>query len=55
MKTILPSVRVGDSADIRLNAYPGRVIKGKISNIGAVLDPEHAHRQSAHRGRQSRA
>jgi membrane fusion protein, heavy metal efflux system len=35
----LPSVRVGDLADIRLNAYPDRLVKGKISNIGAVLDP----------------
>jgi cobalt-zinc-cadmium efflux system membrane fusion protein len=35
----LPSVRVGETADIRLNAYPGQVFKGSISNIGAVLDP----------------
>jgi cobalt-zinc-cadmium efflux system membrane fusion protein len=35
----LPSVRVGDTADIRLNAYPDQVLQGKISNIGAILDP----------------
>jgi cobalt-zinc-cadmium efflux system membrane fusion protein len=35
----LPSVRVGETADIRLNAYPGQVFKGTINNIGAVLDP----------------
>lgn len=35
----LPTVRVGETADIRLNAYPGQVFKGTISNIGAVLDP----------------
>jgi membrane fusion protein, heavy metal efflux system len=35
----LPSVRLGDMADIRLNAYPKQVVTGKISNIGAVLDP----------------
>ena|SRR5450755_396950 len=35
----LASVRVGDTADIRLNAYPDRILKGAISNIGAVLDP----------------
>ena len=35
----LPQVRVGDSADIELNAYPGRVFHGRISNIGRVLDP----------------
>lgn len=35
----LPDVRLGDSARIRLNAYPDRVFTGKISNIGAILDP----------------
>ncbi len=35
----IPSVRLGDSADIRLNAYPDRVLKGTVSNIGATLDP----------------
>ena len=35
----LPNVRLGDSADVRLNAYPAKVLKGTISNIGTVLDP----------------
>ena len=35
----LSSVRLGDVADIRLNAFPDRVIQGTISNIGAILDP----------------
>ena len=35
----LATVRVGDTADIRLNAYPGRVLTGRIGNIGPVLDP----------------
>jgi membrane fusion protein, heavy metal efflux system len=35
----LLDVRVGDKADIRLNAYPGRVFDGVIDNIGPVLDP----------------
>src|SRR5579863_2675208 len=35
----LASVRPGETADIRLNAYPGKVFKGTISNIGAILDP----------------
>ena len=35
----LASVRIGDSAEIVLNAYPGRMFKGRVSNIGAVLDP----------------
>jgi cobalt-zinc-cadmium efflux system membrane fusion protein len=34
----LPFVRLGDYADVRLNAYPDRVFKGRISNIGAILD-----------------
>jgi len=35
----LPTVRVGDMAEIHLAAYPDRVLKGRIDNIGAVLDP----------------
>jgi cobalt-zinc-cadmium efflux system membrane fusion protein len=35
----LGSVRLGEHADIRLNAYPSRVITGTVSNIGPVLDP----------------
>jgi|HubBroStandDraft_6_1064221.scaffolds.fasta_scaffold190911_1 cobalt-zinc-cadmium efflux system membrane fusion protein len=35
----LANVHLGESADIRLNAYPDRVLTGRISNIGAVLDP----------------
>jgi cobalt-zinc-cadmium efflux system membrane fusion protein len=35
----LASVRMGEYADIHLTAYPGRVLKGRVSNIGPVLDP----------------
>ena len=35
----LGQVRLGETAEIRLNAYPGRVLTGVISNIGPVLDP----------------
>lgn len=35
----LASVVQGETADIRLNAYPGKAFKGTISNIGAILDP----------------
>jgi len=35
----LGRVRLGESAEIRLNAYPSRVITGTISNIGPILDP----------------
>jgi cobalt-zinc-cadmium efflux system membrane fusion protein len=35
----LPNVHLGETAEVRLNAYPDQVIRGKISNVGAVLDP----------------
>lgn len=35
----LPLIRLGDSADVQLNAYPDHVFHGRISNIGKVLDP----------------
>lgn len=35
----LATVRLGDMAEVRLNAYPGQVFKGTVSNIGASLDP----------------
>ena len=35
----LKNVRVGEVADVKLNAYPDRVFSGRISNIGPTLDP----------------
>ena len=35
----LESVRLGENAEISLNAYPGKVFTGVIDNIGPVLDP----------------
>jgi len=35
----MPNVRLGDIADITLNAYPDRKFQGTVSNIGAILDP----------------
>jgi len=35
----LDDVRLGENAEIRLNAYPKRVIAGTIGNIGPILDP----------------
>ena len=35
----LSNVRVGEFAEIRLNAYPNQVFTGRISNIGPILDP----------------
>jgi cobalt-zinc-cadmium efflux system membrane fusion protein len=32
-------VRLGEYADIHIAAYPNTVLKGRISNIGAVMDP----------------
>jgi cobalt-zinc-cadmium efflux system membrane fusion protein len=33
------SLGVGQSAEVRLNAFPDRILKGRVSNIGALLDP----------------
>jgi cobalt-zinc-cadmium efflux system membrane fusion protein len=35
----LPTVHMGEFADIHLNAYPKQVMKGRIANIGPILDP----------------
>ena len=35
----LANVHVGETAEIRLNAYPDRVFRGRIGNIGPILDP----------------
>jgi cobalt-zinc-cadmium efflux system membrane fusion protein len=35
----LSFVRLGEYADIRLTAYPDRVLRGRIGNIGSILDP----------------
>jgi cobalt-zinc-cadmium efflux system membrane fusion protein len=35
----LPFVRLGEYADIHLNAYPDQLLRGRIGNIGSVLDP----------------
>ena len=35
----LVDVRVGDTAEIRLNAYPEKILYGKVVDISRVLDP----------------
>jgi cobalt-zinc-cadmium efflux system membrane fusion protein len=35
----LGEVHLGDSSEIRLNAYPDRVFRGKVADISRVLDP----------------
>ncbi len=35
----LPNLHVGETAEIRLNAYPSQAFTGRISNILPVLDP----------------
>jgi cobalt-zinc-cadmium efflux system membrane fusion protein len=35
----LSQVHMDEFADVRLNAYPDRVLKARISNIGQILDP----------------
>jgi membrane fusion protein, heavy metal efflux system len=35
----LANVHIGETAEIRLNAYPDKVFRGRIGNIGPILDP----------------
>jgi cobalt-zinc-cadmium efflux system membrane fusion protein len=35
----MAQVRIGEYADIRLAAYPNRILRGRISNILPILDP----------------
>jgi cobalt-zinc-cadmium efflux system membrane fusion protein len=35
----IPNVRIGDGAEVRFNALPDLVLKGTVSNIGPILDP----------------
>lgn len=35
----LAQVRLGEFADIHLNAYPNRTLRGRIGNIGQIMDP----------------
>lgn len=35
----IPKITLGQAAQIRLNAYPGKVLTGRVSDIGPVLDP----------------
>ncbi|MEI9973505.1 MAG: efflux RND transporter periplasmic adaptor subunit [Ignavibacteriota bacterium] len=35
----LAQVHVGEFAEVRLNAYPDRVLRGRIANIGQIMDP----------------
>jgi membrane fusion protein, heavy metal efflux system len=35
----LANVHVGETAEIKLSAYPDKTFSGKISNVGSVLDP----------------
>jgi len=35
----LAQVNMGEYADIHLNAYPGRLLRGRIGNIAQIMDP----------------
>jgi membrane fusion protein, heavy metal efflux system len=35
----LPKVHIGEYADVRLNAYSGRLFRARVNNIGPILDP----------------
>ena len=38
-ETDMANVHLGEPTEIKLNAYPDKVLKGTISNIGSILDP----------------
>jgi membrane fusion protein, heavy metal efflux system len=38
-ENLLSQVRMGDMAEVRLNAYPDRTLKARVSNISSLLDP----------------
>ena len=35
----IPLISLGQEVDVKVMAFPGRVFKGKITNIGAAVDP----------------
>jgi cobalt-zinc-cadmium efflux system membrane fusion protein len=35
----IPKIQLGQSAQIRLSAYPDKLLTGRVSDIGPVLDP----------------
>jgi cobalt-zinc-cadmium efflux system membrane fusion protein len=35
----MAQVHLGEYADIRLNAYPDRILRGRVGNIGQIMDP----------------
>jgi len=35
----ITTLGVGEAADVRLNAFPDKILKGRVSNVGALLDP----------------
>jgi membrane fusion protein, heavy metal efflux system len=35
----ISTLGVGQEAEVRLSAYPGKVLKGRVTNVGALLDP----------------
>jgi cobalt-zinc-cadmium efflux system membrane fusion protein len=35
----LPDIRIGEAAEIGLSAYPGKTLRGRISNVSPILDP----------------
>jgi cobalt-zinc-cadmium efflux system membrane fusion protein len=35
----LVNVNLGDTAEVQLNAYPDKTFRGRVSNIGSIMDP----------------
>lgn len=35
----VPKLRLGDAVEVKVDAYPGKRFEGKVTNIGATVDP----------------
>jgi len=35
----IPKIQLGQAASVRIDAYPGKILTGRVSDIGPVLDP----------------
>jgi cobalt-zinc-cadmium efflux system membrane fusion protein len=44
IETDAPAYRLGQAVEVRVPAYPDTVFKGRVTNLGAIIDPN-SHRQ----------
>jgi cobalt-zinc-cadmium efflux system membrane fusion protein len=44
IETDAPAYKLGQQVEVRVPAYPGKVFKGRVTTLGAMIDPN-SHRQ----------